>query len=110
MSRLRSLGLTGLLLPLGAVIAITGSPLVAEVPLTQTVPMQVTSDTVEYCQQLLGRVSDLQRLASAPVPHEVVDLTAEGQRMCDHGQTRGGIMRLRSALMLMEKDNGSAYR
>ena len=107
---MRSLGLTGLLVPLGAVIAITGAPVVAEVPLTQTIPMQVTSDTPEYCQQLLVRVSDLQRLASAPLPREVVDLTSEGQRMCDHGQTRGGIMRLRSALMLMEKGNGSAYR
>ena len=50
------------------------------------------------------------RLATVPVPREASDLTTEGQRMCDHGQTRGGIMRLRSALMIMEKDDGPAYR
>jgi hypothetical protein len=72
--------------------------------------MEITSDTPEYCQKLLNRISELVRLATAPVPREASDLTTEGQRMCDHGQTRGGIMRLRSALILMEKGDGSAYR
>jgi hypothetical protein len=49
-------------------------------------------------------------LTTAPVPREASDLTTEGQKMCSHGQTRGGIMRLRSALMIMEKDGGAAYR
>jgi hypothetical protein len=72
--------------------------------------MEITTDTPEYCQKLLHRVSELVRLASTPVPRDVVDLTAEGQRMCDHGQPRGGIMRLRSALLLMEKGHGTASR
>jgi hypothetical protein len=72
--------------------------------------MEVTSDTPEYCLELLDRVSELVRLAATPTPREVTDLTTEGHRMCAHGQTRGGIMRLRSALMIMEKGGGGAYR
>ena len=37
----------------------------------------------------------------APPPQEVTFLSSEGQRMCDQGQTRGGILRLRRALVLM---------
>ena len=73
-------------------------------------PMEVTSDTPAYCLHLLDRVSEMIRMASAPVPMEVTNLTTEGQRMCAHGQTRSGIMRLRSAVMIMEKNNGPAYR
>ena len=39
--------------------------------------------------------------APQAVPREVWDLSAEGQRMCDAGQTRGGIMRLREAIRIM---------
>ena len=35
-------------------------------------------DTPEYCLQLLDRVSELVRLATAPVPRDVTDLTTEG--------------------------------
>ena len=110
MSRTRAFSLAGLLLPLGAWLLISGASVFAQVQLTQTSPMEITTDTPEYCQKLLSRVSELVRLATAPIPREVPDLTNEGQRMCDHGQTRGGIMRLRSALMLMEKGDGPAYR
>jgi hypothetical protein len=61
----------------------------------------VTSDTPEYCLQLLDRVSELVRVAETPPPQEVTSLSSEGQRMCDQGKTRSGIMRLRRALMLM---------
>lgn len=97
-------------LPLGAALLISGAPVSAQVSAPGTPPMEVITDTPEYCQKLLTRISDLIRLATAPVPHQASDLTKEGRRMCDHGQTRGGIMRLRSALMLMEKDDGPAYR
>ena len=73
-------------------------------------PMEITSDTPAYCQKLLDRISDMVRLAATPVPHQVSELTTEGHRMCDRGQLRGGIMRLRSALLLMERKNGPAYR
>jgi hypothetical protein len=62
---------------------------------------RVTSDTPEYCLELLDRVSELVRLADAPPPQDVTRLSSEGQKMCDQGQTRGGILRLRRALMLM---------
>jgi hypothetical protein len=67
----------------------------------QSQPQQVTSDTPEYCLHLLDRVSELVRIASAPPPQAVTSLSSEGQRMCDQGQTKGGILRLRRALMLM---------
>jgi hypothetical protein len=88
----------------------SGISVSAQVGPVQPAPMEITTDTPEYCRKLLNRISDLVRLATAPVPRDASDLAAEGQRMCDHGQTRGGIMRLRSALMIMEKGDGPAYR
>jgi hypothetical protein len=107
---MRAFSLSGACLPLGASILILGAPVSAQMGAGGSQPMQITTDTPEYCQKLLSRISDLIRLATAPVPHEATNLTTEGRRMCDHGQTRGGIMRLRSALMIIEKDNGPAYR
>jgi hypothetical protein len=72
----------------------------------QSPPQQVTSDTPEYCLHLFDRVSEMVRGASAPPPQEVTFLSSEGQRMCDQGQTRGGILRLRRALMLMRQADG----
>ena len=70
--------------------------------------MEVTSDTPQYCQYLHSRVDSQVHLASAPPPREVTDLSAEGERMCEHGQTRAGIMRLRRALLLLMHDDGPA--
>ena len=103
------LRLSGLVLLLVAV-GLGSAPSARTQILVQSGPMVVTTDTPEYCQELLLRVADLVRLANAPVPREVTDLTSEGQRMCDHGQTRGGIMRVRSALMMLEKGGRSTYR
>lgn len=110
MFRKRAFSLAGACVPLGASLLISGAPVSAQVNAGGPAPMVITTDTPEYCQKLLGRISELIRLATAPVPREATDLTSEGQRMCDNGQTRGGIMRLRSALMIMEKDDGPAYR
>ncbi len=68
---------------------------------SQSPPQHITSDTPAYCLQLLDRVSEMVRSALTPPPQEVGYLSTEGQRMCDQGQTRGGILRLRRALMLM---------
>ncbi len=106
----RALSLAGVCLPLGAWLLTAGAPVSAQLNTTGAAPMEITTDTPEYCQKLLRRITELVRLATAPVPHEASDLTTEGQKMCDHGQTRMGIMRLRSALMIMEKDDGPAYR
>jgi hypothetical protein len=110
MSPSRFLTTAGLLSALGTLPTISAGPIAAKALLIQANPMEVTSDTPAYCLHLLDRVSELVRLAAAPVPLEVTDLTTEGQRMCATGQTRSGIMRLRSALMMMEKGHGSAYR
>jgi hypothetical protein len=69
----------------------------------QSAPQRVTTDTPEYCLQLLDRVSELARIAVHP-PQEATDLSAEGQRMCNQGQTRGGILRLRRALLLLRQN------
>lgn len=106
----RSLATAGLMAALGAMPAMSLGPVLAQVQAGQTGPMQITTDTPAYCLHLLDRVSDLVRLATIPIPHDVTDLTTEGQRMCANGQTRSGITRLRSALMIMEKGNGPAYR
>jgi hypothetical protein len=110
MSLSRSITNLGLLITMGTLPSVSVAPVAAQIERIQGSPMQVTSDTPEYCLYLLDRVSDLVRLTVQPIPRQVTDLTTEGQRMCAHGQTRGGIMRLRSALMMMEKDNGPAYR
>jgi hypothetical protein len=110
MSPARPLTTAALLVALGLLPTVSAGPIVAEAQVAQANPVEITSDTPEYCLQLLDRVSELVRLAAAPVPREVTDLTTEGHRMCEHGQTRGGIMRLRSAVMIMEKGNGAAYR
>jgi hypothetical protein len=61
----------------------------------------VTSDTPEYCDVLLNRITGITRASAAPPPTEVAVLSQEGERMCVHGQIRGGILRLRRALLIM---------
>ncbi len=110
MSRDCPLASVGLFFALGMWSLILASPAASQGSESVAKPMEVMTDTPEYCRHLFDRVSKLVRLAAAPVPREVTNLTTEGQRMCAQGQTRGGIMRLRSALMMMEKPNGPAYR
>jgi hypothetical protein len=68
---------------------------------SENTPETITTDTPQYCMHLLDQVSGLVRAAPTPPPEEVTSLSTEGQRMCGHGQTKGGIMRLRRALVLM---------
>jgi hypothetical protein len=91
----RFYGLAGLLLCVSVSLAL--SPVAG-----QPAPQQVTTDTPQYCLVLLDRVSDLVRGLAVPPPQEVTNLSAAGQQMCDQGQTRGGIMRLREALVLLQ--------
>jgi len=60
-------------------------------------PPRVTSHSAEYCDVLARRVELL--LATAPQPPSVgaVELAGQGRRLCNQGQMRGGIMRLRMA-------------
>ena len=86
--------------PVALCLALT---LAAHTAAAQNNAAEITSDTPEYCLHLFDLVSALVRQSVQPPPHEVADLSSEGQRMCDHGQTRGGIMRLRRALVLMQQ-------
>lgn len=79
-------------------------------PAGATGPMRVTTDTPEYCVELSERVIHAERAApaagamTAPAPPhqtEVDQLAAEGQHMCAVGLIRGGLLRLRRALMLL---------
>ena len=61
----------------------------------------VTSDTPEYCDVLLNKITGLSRANAMPPPTEAAMLSEEGERMCVRGQTRGGVLRLRRALAIM---------
>lgn len=99
---LRTTGLAG-----AASCLAVGALLFGAMPVAGQQPaQQVTSDTPEYCLHLLDRVSELVRVADTPPPQEVTSLSSEGQKMCDQGQTRGGILRLRRALLLMMHEEG----
>ena len=63
-------------------------------------PMQVMTDTPEYCWHLANQVAATPREFRL-LPQEVRMLALEGQRMCDRGLIRGGILRLRRALLLL---------
>jgi hypothetical protein len=80
------------------------APVFSPVPtLAQSTDPSVTSDSPEYCGVLLNRFTGMTRDAAMPPPMEAAVLSEEGQRMCVHGQTRGGIMRLRRAIAIMRQ-------
>jgi hypothetical protein len=59
-------------------------------------PVMVLSDTIEYCAHLQHMIQD------APVRATDINvLLNEGRRMCEHGEVRRGVARLRTALWLM---------
>ncbi len=60
-------------------------------------PLTVTTDTRAYCAALARRVS-----ARDGLSEEARRLAADGRAMCDEGRVRGGIVRLRRALMLAQ--------
>jgi hypothetical protein len=105
----RAILIACLLVALGTWFAISGRRLAAQ-QTHDSAPLEVTTDTPEYCLYLQDRVQNLVRLASSPPPREATQLSTEGQRMCEHGQTRGGIKRLRRALMLMSQNGNPAQR
>lgn len=67
--------------------------------LAQAVVPTVTSDTPAYCDVLINRIGDLSH--AVPTPREAMRLSMEGEKMCGHGQIRGGITRLRRALAIL---------
>ncbi len=69
---------------------------------TQVTP-KITSLSQAYCDHLSERLEAMILVAHVPPSSEMISLAEEGRRMCDLGHMRGGIMRLRRALMLMQE-------
>ena len=94
-SPIRSFGLGLVLLGGGFVASAAG----------ESAPAVVTTDTPEYCQKLFDRIGQEIQTAAGPPPVEVASLSTEGKRMCHDGLTRGGILRLRRALLILEQSS-----
>jgi hypothetical protein len=59
-------------------------------------PAVIITDTEAYCDHLQQMIGD--RALHVP---DARRLFAEGRRMCDHGEVRAGIARLRQALIIV---------
>jgi hypothetical protein len=66
-------------------------------------PMRVTTDTTEYCDTLASRVAQAEH-ATPHTPPQVEELAEEGHHMCATGLIRGGLVRLRRALLLLQTE------
>jgi hypothetical protein len=66
-------------------------------------PTPLTTESAEYCLQLQSLVGEALQKINAPPPPEVRNLSDEGGRMCRQGKLRGGIIRLRHALMMLHQ-------
>jgi len=69
-------------------------------------PPRVLTQTPEYCLQLESLLGDVARRNPFPLPGEVQALADDGQLMCERGQIRGGIARLRRALIMLRETQG----
>jgi hypothetical protein len=61
-------------------------------------PIPLTSDTAQYCAQLAEAIAA--RHSTLP---DVLHLLADGREMCDQGEVRGGLRRLRRALVILNR-------
>ena len=73
----------------------------------QEAPEVVLSDAPAFCIHLQRALTDLAEQRDQPPPAEVQRLSKEGTRLCDEGNVRAGITRLRQAVVLMV--NGGAH-
>ena len=64
----------------------------------QSAPVAVTTDTPEYCERMIARVTTCPDLTAEM--HRLLD---EGRHLCERGEVRGGIMRLRRAMLLIQE-------
>ncbi len=69
----------------------------------QPPPVAVTTDTPEYCERMTARVETCPDLTAEM--HRLLD---EGRHLCGRGEVRGGIMRLRRALLLIQDRDRAA--
>jgi hypothetical protein len=61
-------------------------------------PIPLTSDTAQYCAQLAQQITD--RHSSLP---DVARLLADGRDLCEQGEVRSGLRRLRRALVILHR-------
>jgi len=76
---------------------------IAPPPPVEDAPMQtprLLNDTPEYCAELLESIDKI-RMRINTIPPQATMLAEEGQRLCQIGHFRPGIVRLRTALMLL---------
>ena len=73
-------------------------------PYEPMVTPRLLNDTPEYCDELLSDIANL-RPHTPNVPPAVDTLAAEGERLCQIGHFRPGIMRLRTALMMLRHEH-----
>jgi hypothetical protein len=63
-------------------------------------PLRVMTESAEYCGYLAREVAHAWAAAVSPSPDADM-LRMEGERMCGRGHVRGGIARLRRALLIL---------
>ena len=100
----RALMLSGLVLAVAlATLAVrrTEMPAVAPPPAAAEGALRITSDTLAYCQSLRAQVNALMRRDGGAASAEVLRLRATGERLCAEGEVRGGVLRLRGAVLLL---------
>lgn len=97
-ARLASMFLFVRVCGLAAIVLCSAGPLKAQAPLPE-----LMTDTPEYCTELQDRLGVLIAGSVLPPPHEVADLSTQGQTLCAHGHVRGGVQRLRRALVIMQQ-------
>ena len=86
-------------------IAQLGSVLSPATPVpaaSQSAP-QVMTDTPQYCDQLLSRLDAMVHLLAETPSAEITSLSDEGRKLCEQGQARSGIARVRRALVLLKR-------
>jgi hypothetical protein len=89
-------------LAVGTAAFLAGMTLSGGVP-AQPAPMPLLTDTAQYCAQLSVEVEAERKALISPAPPEVEQLAQEGRRLCALGEIRGGIVRLRRAIVLLHE-------
>ncbi len=74
--------------------------------IAQPAPMPLLTDTPQYCAELSDEVEEVRQSLVSPAPPEVEQLAEEGRRLCAMGEIRGGIVRLRRAMVLLREISG----
>lgn len=93
----------------GAAIPATAEPWRAQMwlvqmwkspPAQEPPPPKMTTHSAEYCAHLVAEFARAQRTGGS-APAEARGLAEDGMRLCDRGQYRAGVARLRRALHMV---------